>query len=205
MPIITRLDKIQGMHPCVRIYLDGHFAFSLEPETATCLEKDQFISDAELENLVRASESEHALATALRLLERRPHSRLEMEQKLIRRQFSEVAVARTIDHLTARRLLDDGEFARAWCENRDAFRPRSRSFIKAELREKGVAPEDIQVATMGMDDEASALQAGEKRVRVLAHVDYNTFYRRLGDYLRRRGYNYEVIKITVNKLWQARE
>ena len=204
MPTITKLVRTQGPHPGVRVYLDGRYAFCLAPEIASCLKKDQQLSETELEGLVRAGEGENALTTALYLLSRRPHSCREMEQKLIRKQYDDETVAKTLEHLTARGLLDDSEFARVWCENRDAFRPRSRAFVGQELRSKGVAAEDIEAATAGLDDEASALQAGEKRARTLRQADHDTFCRRLGDYLRRRGYNYEVIKITVNKLWQTR-
>jgi regulatory protein len=176
----------------------------LEREAAAGLKAEQYLSEAELERLLRANEGERALAVALRLLARRPHSRREMAHKLARKQFDEETVEHTLNHLTARGLLNDAEFARLWCENREAFRPRSRAFIGLELRGKGLTAEDIKAATADLDDEASALQAGEKRARILRQADHETFCRRLGDYLRRRGYNYEVIQKTINQLWQAR-
>jgi SOS response regulatory protein OraA/RecX len=33
-------------------------------------------------------------------------------------------------------------------------------------------------------------------------ADYQSFRRRLGEYLRRRGFNYEVINHTVERVWQ---
>lgn len=164
----------------------------------------QQLSEREFESLVCTNEGERVLAVALRALVRRPYSRQEMEQKLSQKQFSAEMVMRALDNLTERGLLNDVEFARFWCENRDAFRPRSRALVGLELKRKGVAPEDIRAATADMDDEASALQVGAKKAKMLGKADCNTFYRRLGDYLRRRGYNYEVIQATVKKLWQTR-
>ena len=34
--------------------------------------------------------------------------------------------------------------------------------------------------------------------------DYQTFRRRLGEYLRRRGFGYEVIETTLERVWQER-
>ena len=204
MPTITRLVITKGPYPRVRIYLDGCYAFSLEPEAAVNLKKEQHLSEAELERIARTNERERALAAALRALVRRPHSCRETEPKLARKQFDAETVAGTIADLVARGLLDDTEFAHFWCENRDAFRPRSRAFVGLELRRKGVTADVVGAATAGMDDETGALRAGEKRAKVLGQVDRDTFRRRLGDYLRRRGYNYDVIEKTINELWQAR-
>ncbi|MCL2150398.1 MAG: RecX family transcriptional regulator [Dehalococcoidia bacterium] len=187
----------------MRVDLDGRYAFSLEPEVAMHLKEGQCLSEDELETLLRANERERAQAAALRALGHRPYSRQEMAQKLARKHFDEDTTAQVLANLTARGLLDDAEFARFWRDNRDAFRPRSRALVGLELRRKGVAVDAVNSATADMDDEASALQAGEKKAKTLKGADYDTFYRRLGDYLKRRGYNYEVIKVTINKLWQA--
>ena len=204
MPIITNLVQTRGPYPRIRVYLDGRYAFSVELEAGRHLKKEQHLSEEELEDLARASQGERALAMAMRMLVRRPYSRQEIEQRLAQKHFDQETIVRTLDALAARGLLDDAGFARFWCENRDAFRPRSRALVALELRRKGIAAVTINEATVGMDDEASAFQAGEKKARTLGQADHDTFYRRLGDYLRRRGYNYDVIKITVDKLWQIR-
>jgi regulatory protein len=188
----------------VRVYLDGRFAFSLEPETAARLKLGQELSESEIEDLVKDNEKQRALASAYLSLSHRPHSSQEIRQKLARKQFGEETISRTLADLTARGLLNDAEFARFWRENREAFRPRSRSFVGLELRHKGVAAELAGEATAGMDDAASALRAAEKKAKTLARADHDTFFRRLGDYLKRRGYNYEVIQKTIAQLWKTK-
>jgi hypothetical protein len=34
--------------------------------------------------------------------------------------------------------------------------------------------------------------------------DYQSFQRRLGDYLKRRGFAYEVINLTIERIWQEK-
>jgi regulatory protein len=202
MPTITKIVKTEGRHPRTRVYLDGRYAFSLEPESAIRLKEEQELTEYEIETLVRDNEKQQALTSAYRSLSHRPHSAQEIKQKLIRKQFGEETVDRALADLTSRGLLNDAEFARFWRENREAFRPRSSSFVGLELRRKGVPAETAGEATSGMDDEASALKLGEKKAKTLARADYDTFCRRLGDYLRRRGYNYEVISKTIKELWK---
>ena len=202
MPTITKLVNTEGRHPRTRVYLDGRFAFSLEPETAVHLKEDQEISEDDVEKLIRDNDKQRALASAYHSLSHRPHSTQEIKQKLARKQFGEETIDRAMAHLTNLGLLNDADFARFWRENRESFRPRSSTLIGMELRHKGVPPEIAGEATADMDDEASALRVGEKKAKSLARVDYDTFYRRLGDYLRRRGYNYDIISKTIKQLWQ---
>jgi len=54
----------------------------------------------------------------------------------------------------------------------------------------------------GIDDEESAYRAAQKRGRTLAKEDYETFRRKLGAFLRRRGFSYEVVSRTTERLWQ---
>jgi regulatory protein len=99
-------------------------------------------------------------------------------------------------------LVDDMEFAQFWQDNRQAFSPRSSSLTRLELRRKGVAEEVIsQVVTPASDGEG-AYRAALGKARRLPVSDYQSFRRRLGEYLRRRGFSYGVINNTVQQLWQ---
>jgi regulatory protein len=202
MPTITKLVKTEGRHPRTRVYLDGRFAFSLEPETAAHLKEEQEIAAVDIETLIKDNDKQRALASAYRSLAHRPHSVQEIRQKLVRKQFGEETIDRTLADLTAHGLLNDVDFARFWRENRESFRPRSRTFVGLELRRKGVPADIAGEATTGMNDEASALIVGGKKAKTLARADYDTFYRRVGDYLRRRGYNYDIISKTIKELWK---
>lgn len=204
MPIITKLVNTEGRHPKTRVYLDGRYAFSLEPEAAVRLREDQEVTADDVERLTLDNAKQRALASAYRSLSRRPHSAQEIKQKLMRKQFGEETIDRTLADLTARGLINDAEFALFWRENREAFRPRSRTFVGLELRQKGIPSDVAGEATSGMDDAGSALRLGQKKAKTLAKADYDTFSRRLGDYLRRRGYNYDVIQKTVRELWTTK-
>jgi len=53
-----------------------------------------------------------------------------------------------------------------------------------------------------VDDDESAYQAALRKARNLPLSDYQSFRRRLGEYLKRRGFGYGVINHTVERIWQ---
>ena len=148
-------------------------------------------------------EPERAYLSGLRLLSYRSRSRLEMRQRLGKR-FSAEAVEEAVSRLEESGYLDDASFARSWKEGREAHKPRSATLIRHELRHKGVSKELADSVTADMDDEASAYEAGRRCLKTLRGVDKATFRRRLGNYLRRRGFATGLVIRTVDKLWRER-
>jgi len=152
-----------------------------------------------------ADESQRCLSAALRYISLRPRSEAELRERLARRGFAPASLEAAVASLRAQGLVDDAAFAHFWQENRQACRPRSLWLTRQELRQKGVADDIIAAALAGADDIASAEAAARNWARRLANTDYDTFRRRLGDFLRRRGFGYRVIGQTVDRLWQERE
>lgn len=206
MSIITKLEvkrtlggKVRG----VRVYLDSRYAFTVEPDLAVGLKLNQEMDLSGITGLKVKNERLRCLTAAYRFLANRPHSERELSQKL-RRRFGEEAVNSAITELKEHDLLNELDFARYWCETREAFKPRSRRLTGLELRQKGVAPEVIETAVSTLDDAVSAYRAALKKAHLLKSEDYDTFERKLSGYLGRRGYNYEVIRQTVKTLWQEK-
>jgi regulatory protein len=129
----------------------------------------------------------------------------EVRQRLRRRGFDGKVVEEVIFKLKERRLIDDVDFSEYWRNNRLSFSPRSGRLIKLELRQKGVAAETANEVVKDLDDENHVYEAGLRKARRLSGSDYDDFRRRLYDYLRRRGFNYETVKRAVARLWQEKQ
>jgi regulatory protein len=200
-----RAGRRQGKR--VNVFLDGHFAFSLEAEVARKenLEVGQELSEDTIEALSEAELSHRCLNAALRYLGYRLRSEAELRQRLHRRGFNGDNVAAAIARLKEQGLVNDLAFAEFWKDNRQSFSPRSRWLTRQELRQKGVDDDVIEQVIAGVVDEDSAYRAALSRARSLPHSDYQSFRRRLGEYLRRRGFGYRVINYTVERLWQEVE
>jgi len=139
---------------------------------------------------------------AVRYLGYRPRSEAEIRQRLVMRGFESDGIERTVARLKEQGLVDDLAFARFWKENRESFRPRSQRLTRLELRRKGLDAETIEAVVAEIDDGDSAYRAALSRAPRLAGADYAGFRRRLGQYLRERGFGYEVINRTVARLWR---
>jgi regulatory protein len=203
MRTITAIDVQKRGKDRVNVSLDGAFAFSLGIEV---LEKQglclgQMLSDSQREELVKADLFHKCLNAALRLLSYRPRSETEIKTRL-RPRFEEQAIDSVIVHLKARHIVDDVAFAQFWKENRESFSPRSKRMLMLELRRKGIDSGVITDVVEAIDEEQSAYRAAEKKARSWAKEDYNTFRRKLGAFLSRRGFSNEVANRIVERLWQ---
>lgn len=186
----------------VNVYLDGKYAFSLQAILAARLHKGQFLSDEEIEGLLQEDASQKAYDRALNFLTYRPRSRAEVKRYLERKGVSPEVSERVEERLMRAGLLDDEAFARFWVENREQFKPRSRYRLRQELRQKGLDAQVIAQAVEEVDEEQSAYCAAVGRARRYAHLDRKDFRRKLGSFLQRRGFSYEIVKEVVERLWQ---
>ena len=206
MSKITAIRAGKGRRKRVNVHLNGEFALSLEAEAAAKarLKTGQELNESQLEALVRADKYHRCLNAALQYLGYRPRSESEMRERLKRRGFDGDSIGTVITRLKEQELLDDTAFAQFWKDNRESFSPRSQWLIKLELSQKGIATEIIDEVVGEADDDKSAYQAALGKARGLSSSDHQNFRRRLGYYLKRRGFNYEVIRHTVERLWQER-
>ena len=59
----------------------------------------------------------------------------------------------------------------------------------------------IASALEDLDEEESAYRAAQQRVARWGHLDYQPFRRKLGAYLRRRGFAFETIEAVITRVW----
>lgn len=188
----------------VNVYLDGAFALALPDIVAATLRVEQSLSGEQVADLQQRNAAQRAYDRALRFLSYRPRSVAEVSRYLAGKQVSDDLIAQTIDRLRQAGLLDDRAFARFWVENRESFRPRGKIALRYELRRKGVGEEAIDAAIQDVDESEGAYRVARTRALRLTRVDRETFRRRLGGYLSRRGFSYSVVRETVERLWQER-
>ena len=199
-----RVGKSRGKR--VNVFLNGKFAFSLEAEVAVKegLQVGQELFTNQIEALARSDHFHRCLNAAIHYLSYRPRSEFELRERLHQRGFDGNSVEAVLTKLKEEGLVDDMAFAQFWKDNRESFSPRSQWLTKLELRRKGVVGDIIEQVVDAIDDEDSAYRAAQSKARNLPLSDYQGFRRRLGEYLKRRGFSYRVINHTVERLWQER-
>ena len=149
----------------------------------------------------------------------RPRSVAEVRLRLRRKATPPEILDAIVERLLRVGYLDDAAFARYWIGERARSRPRGARLLRQELRQKGVAAPVVEAALsehaaeaedqpvpgavgaavreLGATDEPravrEALGLAQRRARTYAGLDAQTYRRRLGGFLLRRGYDYEVV------------
>ncbi len=197
--------KVQKHHPNrVNVYLDNEFSFGLSRITAAWLRVGQELSPSKIAKLQAEDLREVAYMQALRFLDYRPRSRAELRRNLEKHAVPSDVINDVFKRLERSGLVNDERFAQDWVENRSEFRPRSRRALAFELHQRGLDDTAIKKALEGLNEEALAYQAAVKQARRYADLPQRDFNNKLGSFLARRGFSYEVIKHVVARVWDEK-
>ncbi len=198
--------KVQKHHPNrVNVYLDNEFSFGLSRITAAWLQVGQELSSSKIAKLQAEDQREMAYMQAIRFLDYRPRSRTEVRRNLEKHSIPSDVINDVFKRLERSGLVNDERFAQDWVENRSEFRPRSRRALAFELHQRGLDDSAIKKALEGLNEEALAYQAAVKQARRIEKLPQRDFNNKLGSYLARRGFSYEIIKHVVAKVWEEKQ
>jgi regulatory protein len=192
----------------VNVFVEGEYAFSLPAVKAASLHVGQQLTDEEIERLVRLQEEEKAYERAVRFLGYRPRSKTEIERYLKKKNTAQETITAVIRRLDEAGYLDDEAFARFWVSNRVQFSPRGRRALEYELRSKGIEEQLIQKvleSELVEDEESVAYELARAKTELWGSMDYKSFARKLGGFLQRRGFGYQVVRKVVRRIWEEKK
>ena len=148
-----------------------------------------------------ADPEEAARQICLRLLAAGPRTQAQLAAALHRRRVPDEVAEAVLGRFAEVGLIDDAAFARAWVETRHHGRGLARRALSAELRQRGVAAEQVRAAvgTLGPQDEiATARRLVAKRVTATRGRPLPARVRHLVGVLARKGYPaglaYQVVR-----------
>ncbi len=204
---ITALEPQVNNPERINLYVDGHFLLGVNAEIVLKmgLQVEQELLLEQLEQLRSEEAEQQAVDRALNYLSFRPRSREEVRRYLRRKETPPEIIEAALARLDRLDFVNDRAFAEFWIETRGQFNPRGAHALKNELRMKGVEREVVDELVDDEQDEERALRAGRKKAMSLVNVpnmDYARFRNRLGPFLQRRGFGYEVTTRTVRALWE---
>src|SRR5947209_11126489 len=194
---ITNLEPQTNNPERFNLYVDGHFLLGVNAAIVLQmgLHVEQELSPEQLEQLRDEEAEQQAVDRALNYLSYRPRSREEVRRYLRRKETPPETIEAALVRLDRLDLINDHSFASFWVESREQFSPRGARALKNELRMKGVEREVVEEMIDDEKDEERALRAGRKKALSLVRIpgmDFATFRARLGSFLQRRGFGYEV-------------
>jgi len=103
------------------------------------MRKGASVDDSRLERLRFLDNISRCRMKALDLLARRDHGTVELQNKLLKREFPVDAVSLTIQWLEGKGFLDDREFGRSWLRYRLRKGGDSPRSLESALRKKGLS------------------------------------------------------------------
>ena len=202
MKKITAIETQKKNSNRVNIYLDDQFAFGLSRIVAAWLSTGQTLADEKIASLQTEDAREVAMQKALFFLGFRARSKQEVRKNLEKHEIPDPVIDFTLERLQENNLLNDQEFAKAWVENRNTFRPRSKRVVAMELNRKGLDSETIQeVLKDNTGEDILAMDAARKYLRRVHGLAWQEFRQKLGGFLGRRGFSYDVCAPIVRSLW----
>ena len=204
---ITALEPQTNNPERINLFVDGRFLLGVNAAIVLQmgLRLEQELSPDQLKQLRSEEVEQQAVDRALNYLSYRPRSREEVRRYLRRKETPPEIIEAALARLDRLDFVNDRTFAGFWIESREQFSPRGARALKNELRLKGVERDVVDELVDDEQDEERALRAGRKKAISLANIpdiDYATFRNRLGSFLQRRGFGYEVATKTVRTLWK---
>ena len=143
------------------------------------------------------------LTYALYLLELRDRSVGEIKDKMRRKKFSNDEIVKTIDFLLLKNFLDDKKFADRFMKEKRDLQHWGSYRIKMELRKKHISDEIIDELFSNQSENLeieNAKEAADLWRRKNSNCPPEKIYQRLGSYLSRRGFSYDIVKDIINDL-----
>ena len=197
----------------VDLFLDGEYAFPLPALEAAQLRIGQQLSEQEIEEFKAIDLRSRGYNRALRFLAVRPRSQQEVRRNLQAyrprdgRRLSASQIDWIIAGLQEKQYLDDREFARFWVEQRNRFRPVAPRALRYELRQKGVDDSVAQATIDELCDATSACEAAARSRLYRWQEETNPahFRSKVGSFLQRRGFDWEVARDVIDRIWQELE
>lgn len=205
MPQITAIEPQKNKANRFNVYIDGEFGFALSAEALAKadLSIGENLTQQDIDRLIIENEVGKLYDKALRFLSFRPRSEKEVKEFLVKKQTGDKTCGFVLEKLKKLNFLNDAEFAKWFCAQRQNFSPRGQRLITMELVKKGVDREIIDNVFSKNEDAPSeeelAQKSLEKKLKAWGKLPREEFFKKAVNFLQRRGFSWSVSKSVIDK------
>lgn len=200
---ITLVEKHKKSKNRYLVYVDEQPAFTITEEDylSMNLYEEKDITEEEINYIKNEVNFRRAKSTAVRFLSLKLRSEKEVFSKLTNEGHSKNLADSVIKELKSLGYINDKLYVQKYIFDRSKLKPKSKKLIKQELLAKGVKEEDIDevIADWKVDESVVAESLVRKK---FGKYDFNDekIIKRAISFLQHRGFSFELIKETINKL-----
>ncbi len=201
---VTAIEPQKNRKDRVNIYLDGVFAFGLNQEVVLKLNlrPGDEIEERVIDEILLAEERTRAKEKALSLLSYRARSVEELRKRLKEKGFSDRTVEKVIEDFVRVGLLDDKKFASDYVHSKMIQKPMGKRMLREELFSRGIDEETAEKAIEEAYSERSEVDVARdlfRRRMKRYRGDDVKLRKKLSDFLRRRGFDWDVINTVLQE------
>ena len=207
MPRIISIERVKRQKSWYELCLDNGSSFAVNDEIILkyLLKTGKTLSNDELTRVRSQSEYLYLKKKALDILARRRITEKEIRNKLKPVKSSASHIDKVITELKKLGFIDDYSYAVSLIQSSLSGSPRSVRYIRQKMYQKGVPSE---TADKAINDELSdyneyeaALKLGQKKHKPVTSLPELKAKKRIADFLRGRGFNWDVINEVINNLF----
>ncbi|HLR21638.1 MAG TPA: RecX family transcriptional regulator [Tissierellaceae bacterium] len=201
---ITKIETQKRRQDRVNIYIDDRFAFGLTDTLRYKYDlfKDKEVSQEFIDDVLNAEEQNKVIEYTLKFLSYRERSQKEVYDRLKIRGYDEDKINNAINYCLDKNYINDTRFAETFIQEKTEINKLGSYRIKQELSIKGISREIIE-EVLEPDYEQELEMATElalKKVSSYKNDNRNAQYRKLGGYLQRRGYNFDIVREVLENI-----
>lgn len=195
---VTAITPQKKRKDRVNIYLDGIFSFGLDLENVVKnhLKVGIELTDDDVSRLTGEGTNALLYNKVLSLISRRPRTEKEIRDYLNKNEAGQTVAESMIIKLKEHKFLDDEAFTKWFIEQRSAFRPKGKTALVAELRQKGIDRELISdtFENEPIDELHLAKSALAKKLRQFERLPPDKRKEKIIGFLSRRGFSWDTVK-----------
>ena len=190
----------------VNIYVDEKFFMAIYKELVFTfnLKKGDNIDEEYLKKILKDEMFLKGKNKALNILSKASQSEKKIREKL-NEDFEEDTVDDVIDFLKKYNFINDGELASKIVNTNVNLNKYGKNKIKQNLYNKGIEKSAIDEAISEIDYNAefeNALYLAQKRYDRVKNEDPKKAYAKIANHLAYKGFNYDIIKSVLNKIFK---
>ena len=206
MAVITKIEAQKRKEDRVNIYVDEKFFMAIYKELVFTfnLKKGDNIDEEYLKKILKDEMFLKGKNKALNILSKASQSEKKIREKL-NEDFEEDTVDDVIDFLKKYNFINDGELASKIVNTNVNLNKYGKNKIKQNLYNKGIEKSDIDEAISEIDYDAefeNALYLAQKRYDRVKNEDPKKAYAKIANHLAYKGFNYDIIKSVLNKIFK---
>ncbi len=206
MAVITKIEAQKRKEDRVNIYVDEKFFMAIYKELVFTfnLKKGDNIDEEYLKKILKDEMFLKGKNKALNILSKASQSEKKIREKL-NEDFEEDTVDDVIDFLKKYNFINDGELASKIVNTNVNLNKYGKNKIKQNLYNKGIEKSAIDEAISEIDYDAefeNALYLAQKRYDRVKNEDPKKAYAKIANHLAYKGFNYDIIKSVLNKIFK---